>query len=446
METVYGFVTDYFIYAWFVVVLGIVVFVHEFGHYYVGRLCGIEAEVFSIGFGRELFGWFDRRGTRWRVAILPLGGYVRFVGDADGASRADPEALARMSPELRARSFHGAPVWKRALTVAAGPVFNFLFSIIVFAGLGLWFGQAQDGPVVGSVLEMPGLETGLRPGDRLMEVNGTPVARLGELYAIAERMPEPGPVRVVLERDGRVIETEIPYPLPPIVGSVQPFSAAWRAGLEEGDRILALDGEPVPSFRALREKVLASEGKELKALVQRGEETFQTVLVPRVMDIPDGAGGFEKRVLIGVGIRYVAGPVVERPGPIGAVAIGLDRTWEVIHNSVSGLIHMIRGDVSPSNLQGPLGIAQLSGEMAKLGIDRLVTLIGVISSAIGLLNLFPIPILDGGHLVFLAIEAVRGRPPSERWVEYASAIGLALVLFLMLFATYNDVLRLIGLT
>ncbi|MEL6232787.1 MAG: RIP metalloprotease RseP [Pseudomonadota bacterium] len=445
METAYTFVTDNFIYLWFIVVLGIVVFVHEMGHYLVGRWCGIEAEVFSIGFGRELFGWVDRRGTRWRIGLLPLGGYVKFLGDADGASRADPDALAKMDPEKRARSFHGAAVWRRALAVAAGPVFNFIFSILVFAGLGLWFGEAQDDPIVGEVYEHPGHPTGLVEGDRLIAVNGVEITRLSELYGRANEMETPGPMAVVLEREGQRIETEIAYVLPPLVGSVQPFSAAWRAGLEDGDLILTIDETPVPSFEALRQIVLASEDTELAVTYQRGTELREAMLTPKITDIPDGEGGFEKRVLIGVGVKYIAGALVERPGPIAAIGIGMADTWDVITNSISGLVHIIRGDVSATNLQGPIGIAHLSGEMAKLGIDRLITLIALISSAIGLLNLFPIPILDGGHLVFLGIEAARGQPPGERWVEYASAVGLAMVLLLMLFATYNDVLRLFGL-
>lgn len=445
MEGLLEFLGGKLIYLWFIVVLGIVVFVHELGHYLVGRWCGIHAEVFSIGFGRELVGWVDRRGTRWRVGLLPLGGYVKFLGDADGSSKADKAALAGMDPARRARSFHGAAVWKRALAVAAGPFFNFALSIVVFAGLGLWFGRAVDSAVVGEVLDVPGYEVGLRPGDRILAVNGTPAARLADLYAAADAMAEPGPMQVVLEREGRRIETEIPFIRPPLIGSVQPFSAAWRAGMQERDLVLALDGVPVPSFEALRRTVLAAEGRELRVTFSRAGEVREAVLVPKVTDVPDGKGGFEKRVLIGVTMDFLVAAELRRPGPLEALADGAGRTWEVITNSVSGLWHILLGEVSATNLQGPIGIAQLSGEMAKLGADRLITLIAVISTAIGLLNLFPIPILDGGHLVFLGIEAVRGKPAGDRWMDYASAVGLAMVLMLMLFATYNDVLRLIGL-
>jgi regulator of sigma E protease len=446
MDSILAFALNNVIYLWVIVVLGVVVFVHEYGHYIVGRWCGIEAEVFSIGFGRELFGWVDRRGTRWRIGLLPLGGYVRYLGDADGTStRADPAALARIDPSRQHRTFHGAPVGRRMLAVAAGPVFNFILSIIVFAGLALWFGKPADGPTVGRVTDLPGLATGLKPGDRLLEVNGTPVERLADLYEAAEAMPTPGPMSAVVERDGQRLALTLPYMLPPYIGSVQPFSAAWRAGLEEGDLILAVEGRPVAAFEEMRRIVMAAEGRELRFTYQRGSDVRTAVLVPKVMDVPDNEGGFEKRVLIGVGLNYLVGSEVVRPGPIEAVGDGVARTWEVIASSISGIVHMIRGDVSPSNLQGPLGIAQLSGEMARLGMDRLVSLIAVISTAIGLLNLFPIPVLDGGQLVFLGIEAVRGRPAGDRWMEYASAVGLAMVLLLMLFATYNDVLRLIGL-
>ncbi|RMF39669.1 MAG: RIP metalloprotease RseP [Alphaproteobacteria bacterium] len=445
METLYGFVTEYFIYLWFVVVLGVVVFVHELGHYLVGRWCGIHAEVFSIGFGRELFGWVDRRGTRWRVSLLPLGGYVKFLGDADGSSRADPEMLASMDPQTRAHSFHGAAVWRRALTVAAGPVFNFLFSILVFAALALWVGKAQDSAVIGSVVEVPGHETGLKPGDVILALNGKPVANLREFYTEAGKV-EPGtPLKIELERDGTRRMLEIPTLQPPLVGDVHPYSAAWRAGLKEGDLILEVDGRPIPDFSALQKVVLASEGRELTVTFQRGTELHTVTMTPKVTDIPTADGGFEKRVLIGVGILPVIGPVVESQSLPDALLSGVVRTEQVIVSSISGLVHIIRGDVSAKNLQGPIGIAQLSGEMAKLGLDRLISLVALISTAIGLLNLFPIPVLDGGHLVFLGIETATGRPPEGRWVDFATALGLAMVLLLMLFATYNDVLRLIGL-
>lgn len=445
METLLAHGASAFYYLWFVVVLGVVVFVHEFGHYIVGRWCGIHAEVFSVGFGREIFGWNDRRGTRWRIGILPLGGYVKYLGDADGSSRADPAALARMGAAERARTFAGAAVWRRALAVAAGPVFNFALSILVFAGLAAWFGKPVESPVVGIAADVPGYETGLRTGDRLVEIAGKPVTALRDLYTIARGMPEPGPLPVRLVRAGETVETTIAYPLPALVGGVQPFAAAWKAGLREGDLITDIDGTPVPSFDALRAAVLAAEGRALRVGFLRDGERREVTIVPRIEDTPDGKGGFEKRVLIGVTMAFVAGAEVERFGPLGALAEGAGRTWDVVANSVSGILHIVRGEVSASNLQGPIGIAQLSGEMARLGADRLITLIAVISTAIGLLNLMPVPVLDGGHLVFLGIEAARGRPAGDRWVEYASALGLAMVLLLMLFATYNDVLRLIGL-
>ncbi|QDL92741.1 RIP metalloprotease RseP [Paroceanicella profunda] len=437
---------DKLYYLWFIVVLGIVVFVHEYGHYIVGRWCGIHAEVFSIGFGKELFAWTDSRGTRWRIGLLPLGGFVKFLGDADGTSSApDDAALAKMDARTLRHSFHGAAVWRRALAVAAGPVFNFILSVVVFAGLAMWQGQAVPGAKVGSVSQVEGHDFGLRAGDEILSVNGAAVTGLGGLYATAAAMPQPGPLEVTLERDGREITTEIPYVNPPLVGWVAPMSAAMGAGLRENDLITAIDGTPIASFRELQQMVMASQDKSLSVSLLRDGQPREVTLTPVMTDIEDGQGGYVRRPVIGISSGVPIMPELRTPMPWEAASLGVERTWSVIAGSVSGIYHIIAGDVSARNLQGPLGIMQVSGDTARSGLDDLVNLLAVISTAIGFLNLMPVPVLDGGHLVFLGYEAVRGRPPADRWVEYASGLGLAMVLMLMLFATYNDVLRLIGL-
>lgn len=437
---------DKLYYLSFLFVLGVVIFVHEFGHYIVGRWCGIHAEVFSLGFGKELFHWTDRRGTRWRVGILPLGGYVKFLGDVDGTSTTpDEAALKAMDPKTRAHSFHGAAVWRRALAVAAGPVANFILSIIVFAGLALWIGRGVDGPVVGTVGPVPGYADQLEPGDRLLSVDGRQVGGISELYTIARDMPVPGPLPVTVARGEEVIATELPYPLAPLVGWVSPLSAAMRAGLEEGDVILSADGVPLPAFADLQAAVIGSEGRPLELGVLRDGQEIPVTLTPRMQDIQLADGSFEQRPMIGITGGLPLRGEVETPGPIDALGIGVEGTWRVIEGSVSGIYNIITGTISARNLQGTLGMAQASGESARSGFDDLLNLLAVISTAIGFLNLMPIPVLDGGHLVFLGYEAIRGRPPADRWVEYASGLGLAMVLMLMLFATYNDVLRLIGL-
>jgi regulator of sigma E protease len=428
----------------FLLVLAIVVFVHEYGHYIVARWCGIHSEVFSIGFGPVIWSRRDKRGTLWQVAALPLGGYVKFLGDSDGASRADPEALSRMAPTTRARSFHGASVGRRMLTVLAGPFFNFLLTIVVFAGLMMWQGVPTERPTIGSIEPLPNQEQTLRPGDVLLAIEGEPVEDFGSIYTVAQGMETPGPMRFRVLRDGDELDLVAPFALPPLVFGVEPLSPASRAGLRRGDVILEADGRPLSAFEDLRQTVLASGGRTIPIVVWRSGETLTLEITPLERDVEDGAGGFERRVMIGVAGASLYAPATETPAPWTALGAGFVRMVDVIAMSLNGLKHIILGTIGAENLQGPLGIAQISGETAAQGLISFISLIAIISTAIGMLNLFPIPVLDGGHFVAFLIEAVRGRPPSEKAMQVAMTIGLGLILLLMVFATYNDVMRLIS--
>ena len=330
------------------------------------------------------------------------------------------------------------------LTVLAGPFANFVLSIAVFAALVMWQGVATERPTIGTMPALPNVEQPLQPGDVVLAVNGAPIEAFPDIYRIASEMAEPGPMQFRVERDGEVLELTAPYALPPLVHGVEPLSPASEAGLERGDIILAAGGEPLDSFDELRETVTASEGASLPLTVWREGETFELEIRPIERDIDDGAGGFERRVMIGVAGASLYLPATETPAPWTALGAGVVRTFDVIAMSLSGMKHLVLGTIGPENLQGPLGIAQISGETAAQGLTNFVTLIAIISTAIGLLNLFPIPVLDGGHFAAFAIEAVRGRPPSERAMQVAMTIGLGLVLFLMVFATYNDIMRLVS--
>jgi regulator of sigma E protease len=427
----------------FVVVLGIVVFVHEFGHYIVARWCGIRSEVFSIGFGPVLWSRRDRRGTLWQIAALPLGGYVKFLGDSDGASRADAKSLERLPVNERAHSFHGATVGRRMLTVLAGPAFNFLLTIAVFAGIATWQGMPTERPTIGEVLSLPSVEQPLRPGDVLLAVNGTPVASFEDFYTAAQAM-QPGPMEVRVERDGEELDLTAPFALPALVDGVEPLSPASDAGLRRDDLILEADGQPLASFEDLRAVVLASGDRTIPLEVWRDGETVTLAITPQERDTEDGAGGFERRVMIGVAGAPLYLPATETPAPWTALAYGAERVWAVVTQSLNGIRYIITGAIGAENLQGPLGIAQISSETAAQGLPNFIALIGVISTAIGLLNLFPIPVLDGGHFVAFLIEAVRGRPPSPAVMQVAMSIGLGLILLLMVFATYNDIMRMVS--
>lgn len=423
----------------FVVALSVIVAVHEYGHYIVGRWCGIHAEVFSLGFGPRLIAWTDKRGTLWQVAALPLGGYVKFLGDSDAASGADTDAIAHMDAETRRRTMHAAPLWARAATVAAGPAFNFVMSVVVFAAVIAVQGQATAPLTVAELKPMPEDVQELEPGDRILAINGRDVPdfeRFGSFVADLPRAPQ---LDYTVLRDDREITVEAPYPYPPLVGGVAPQSAAMAAGLQAGDVIRAVDGTPISSFEDLRSAVEISDGGSLTLTVWRGGDEFPVTLSPRRTDVPLAEGGFESRYLIGVTSALFFTPETVTPGPLAALWDGVQQTVFIIQQSLSGLWHMISGAISTCNLSGPIGIAETSGDAASQGLMSFIWFIAVLSTAVGLMNLFPIPVLDGGHLLFHAWEAVTGRPPSDRALQVLMAGGLALILTLMLFAVTNDI-------
>ncbi len=429
----------FFTVAAFIVALSIIVAIHEYGHYIVGRWSGIHAEVFSLGFGPVIFSRVDRRGTRWQIALLPLGGYVKFLGDADAASGPDAATMQAMDPALRRRTMHGAPLWARAATVAAGPFFNFALSILVFAGIFLAQGVATEAPVVGQVSTLPVQAQGLRPGDQVLAVEGQETPDYARFGAVANELPPEPVVDYRVLRDGQELTVQGPFPLPPLVGAVQMPSAASEAGLREGDVILAIDGQPIHAFSQLRDLVGNSDGAPLALQVWRAGEEFEVALAPRRMDMPTAEGGFETRWLIGITSSPAFQPETRTPGVLEALSRGADQTVFIAQTSLSGLWHMITGAISSCNLRGPIGIAETSGAAASQGFTAFIWFIAVLSTAVGLLNLFPIPVLDGGHLVFHAYEAVTGRPPSERALRVLMTAGLAMLLTLMVFALTNDI-------
>lgn len=426
----------------FVVALSVIVAIHEYGHYIVGRWSGIQADVFSIGFGPVLWSRMDKRGTRWQIAALPFGGYVKFAGDADAASGKDVDAMeaAAADPARLRSTMHGAPLWARAATVAAGPAFNFALSILVFAIVGYTNGVTRDPLTVGELRPMPTEVQELEVGDVILEINGVPVPSIDD-PAYGELMNSLPPTPIfdyTIERDGSRQVVQGPYLRPAMVSSVSPQSAALAAGLASGDVIVAVDGEPVYAFGQLVVAVEGSDGRSLELSVWRDGDTTNKVLTPKRVDEPQPEGGFATQWRIGVASANAFDPATESPGIGAAVSGGVAQTWRIISGSISGLGHMITGSISTCNLSGPIGIAQVSGTMASQGAQSFVWFIAVLSTAVGLLNLFPIPALDGGHLVFYAYEAVTGRPPSDGALRVLMTVGLALVLSLMVFALGND--------
>jgi len=428
--------------AAFIVALSIIVAVHEYGHYIVGRWSGIQAEVFSLGFGPVLVSRVDKRGTRWQIAAFPLGGYVKFLGDANAASAsADEEAMAHLSSEQKRHTMHGAPLWARAATVAAGPAFNFILSILVFAGIFLFSGFATERPVVGGLKTLPVETTEIREGDVILAVNGVETPDYTALNEVIETLPSEPVMTYRVERDGQVLNVEGPALFPPRFDNIAPGSAAMDVGLARGDVVLTADGQTINTFSDLQEIVRAAEGRAVLMEVWReGREPFEVALVARETDLPTAAGGFETRYLIGVGGDFFFDPATRVPGPLEALSAASGQTWAIVRAQISGLWHMITGAISSCNLRGPIGIAETSGAVASQGLQDFIWFIAVLSTAIGLLNLFPIPVLDGGHLVFHAWEWATGKPPSEAALQILVTAGLALVLGVMALGLTNDLI------
>lgn len=424
----------------FIVALSVIVAVHEYGHYIVGRWTGIEAEVFSLGFGPVLFSRMDRRGTRWQFALLPLGGYVKFKGDADPASGKDVEAIESLPEDERRHTMYGAPLWARAATVAAGPAFNFALSIIIFTAIFMTRGVATEPLTVGELRPIP-VANELQEGDEILEIAGIapPSFEDSEAFdAFSEAIPVEPELDYTVRRDGREMVVTGPYPYPPLITQVIPRSAAMETQLKRGDFILAVDDAPIAAFDDLRDAVERSEGRPLLLEVWRDGEVMEFALAPKRVDEPQPEGGFETQWRIGITGGLFFEPATEMAGPVEAFTGGVAQVGEIIRGSLSGLWHMITGAISTCNLSGPIGIAETSGAMASQGTTSFIWFIAVLSTAVGLLNLFPVPILDGGHLVFYAYEAVRGRPPSDLALRVLMGFGLTLVLGLMAFALTND--------
>jgi len=349
----------------FLLVLTILVFVHELGHFLVARWVGVRIETFSVGFGPELFGFTDRRGTRWKFSAVPLGGYVKMFGDANVASSPGGE-LSEMTAAERAQSFHHKTLMQRAAVVIAGPAANFLFAIVVAAGIYMTAGQPFTPPVVGTVLENSvAAEAGLRPGDRFVELAGSRIGRFEDIQRIV-RMRPGEPLAARIDRDGDMLDMTI---TPGVDVRVDKFGNEHRFGL--------------------------------LGISRSGMDTV-------------------------------------RLGPVRAVGQAVDHTAVMTGTILDVVGQMVVGSRSAQELGGVLRIGQISGEVAQVGVVALLNFMVLLSINLGLINLFPVPMLDGGHLVFYAIEAIRGRPLGERATEIAYRVGFALVVALMLFATWND--------
>lgn len=421
----------------YILALSIIIAVHEYGHYIVGRWTGIHAEVFSLGFGKVLASRMDKRGTKWQVAAIPLGGYVKFMGDAD-ASSVQAGALDGYSVQERRRTMAGAPLWARSLTVAAGPVANFILGFLIFAAFLMVVGVPAETPSVRAVQQTNYEGPGLQPGDRILAMAGIETPTSDAYGKALDNLPRTPTIDWTIERAGTRLVINAPHPSPAMVGDLHPKSAAGDAGLRKDDIILAANGKPVATFGELPDIVKSTNGKPITLKVWRDGEVFEATMTPRQRDLPKEGGGFETRWLVGLSSAPLLDLQTRTPGLWETVTIAADQTWSTLVMALSGLQHMMSGLISTCNLSGPIGMAEQIGDAALAGPEKFFLTLAALSLGIGLLNLFPIPMLDGGHLVFHAYEAITRRPPNEKALRVLMSVGVTLLLALMLFATSND--------
>ena len=357
----------------FIAIMSAIVFFHELGHYVIGRWCGVKIEAFSLGFGPELFARVDRRGTRWRVGVFPLGGYVKFWGDADPASTPDGAAAAQLTPAERCRTLAGQPLRNRAAIVAAGPIANFILAFVVFTALFMAFGRSE---------------------------------------------------------------------LSPRIGYVEPNSPAAQAGFEVGDVIKSIDAQPISSFQDLQQDTMLSTGLPMTFVVDRAGVDTTLQATPKVMLVDQGALGKRRVGHLGLGSsRDKADVKFERCGFPTCAAWAGEQIAFITHATGAYVGGLFAGRESLDQMSGPIAIAKMTGTVAKISLWELINIAAVLSVSVGLMNLLPIPLLDGGHLLFYLLEGVRGRPLSERVQQFGLRIGIALVAGLVLLTTSHDLLR-----
>ncbi len=423
----------------FILALSVIVFVHEYGHYIVGRWSGIHAEVFSLGFGPVVWARRDRRGTQWQIAAIPFGGYVKFLGDADASSVRQGDVSGLTAGEKR-HTMAGAPLWARTATVAAGPVANFILTFALLISMAVAFGVPREEPTVGEVRAFPFQGPSLQPGDVITAIEGRPTPDAAAFGAAMENLPVERVMHYTVRRGDQTLEVEGPHLHAPIVGSVVIRSAAIDAGLQEGDVILSLDGHEITTFLQLREIVQQSEGRALPMLVWRKGETFDLTLTPRLRTTEDEGGQLVDRYQIGIFAGLAFEFATRSVGPWEAVTLAGNQVVGMVGSTFSGLWNIVSGQITSCNLSGPIGMAESMGDAARIGGESFILMLAVMSLGVGILNLFPIPVLDGGHLVFYAYEAVMRRPPPDRALKALMMAGMTIVIGIMLFALSRDLL------
>jgi regulator of sigma E protease len=351
----------------FLAVISVIVFIHEYGHFLMARWCGVRVDVFSIGFGKELFGFTAKTGTRWKFSLLPFGGYVKMFGDDTAASTPDTAKLEQMSAEERAVSFYFKPLWQKAIIVAGGPVFNFLLTIAVFTALIFTHGVVSSEPVIGKIMK---------------------------------------------------------------------DSAAQEAGLQVGDRILQVGAEEIEIFQDIPIAIATNLGEEIALKIQRNGKELTVKVRPKITEISDALGNMTQHPRIGIHSQELK---IEDLGMLGALKHAVLRTYQICEATLKVLGQLVTGQRDASQLKGPIGIAKMSGQATESGSGTFIWFVAMLSANLGLINLLPVPLLDGGHLFYYAVEAVQGRPIAQKIQQFGFRIGFAMIAMLMAFTIINDI-------
>jgi regulator of sigma E protease len=441
---------------YFVLVLTLLVFVHEYGHYWVGRRFGIHAEVFSIGFGPELIGWTDRNGTRWKISAVPLGGYVKFLGDSDTTS-ATPSGEP-LSPEQRKRAFFSQPLYARAAVVLGGPFANLLFAFVLLTAVFFVAGEPYTPPTIAVQMEGPAHQAGLRTGDEIVRMGDKRISRYEDITELqylywGKAMP------VEYRRGNQLLKTEIvpkfcertdrfantlrlgdlgmDQMIRPVVGGFTPDSPAEAAGLKVGDLLLQIDGKPVDYFSRIPELIGDRAGHPVSVVFDRDGKRMETTVTPIADKAVDCAG---KEYTVGrLRVRPASVTEFRSHGVFGAMGAGVRAVWGMTTMFYTSMGQILTAARPVDELGGPIRIAKAAGDASYAGWTGILNLVIALSVVLGIFNLLPVPMLDGGHLAMYLYEAVRGKPLSMRAQELGLKVGFTLVIGLALIATFNDI-------
>ncbi len=442
----------------FIVVLSILVFVHEWGHYIVARICGVKVETFSIGFGKELFGRNDKHGTRWKVSLIPLGGYVKMFGDVDPASAGhsdgvkDGEKVRPFTTAEKKEAFFAKPVAQRAAIVIAGPAINFIFAIIILAGMYGFHGQPVTPPMASAVIAGSAADkAGIEPHDEIVSIAGEKVKRFEDIRRIVMvALDTPLPFKII--RDGEEIEltaTPKKEQLTDRFGFTHSRGLLGIVGPSDGiaiKNVVAVNDTSVKGADEARKALMPVLGqridlKLLRGKTAEGEDRIDTLIVKAPVNDNKGLNDETSETY---GALVVSGTTNEllRHGVVGSLGAAVNETWSITTSTLKALGQMFTGTRSATELGGIVRIGAIAGDMAQMGILAIITFTALLSINLGLINLFPIPMLDGGHLMFYAIEAIKGKPVSEKIQDYAFRAGFAVLISMMLFANLNDLYQL----